>query len=97
MDRISVTDNALFSSVKALQAFVQKAEILTEQSTRLLQSQVENLDTNFRTDVLQFIEATKEFYKKIASCVEENASALGDRFTRIMEYQSKAYKQRNVL
>ena len=96
MDRISVTDSALFRSVKALQAFVEKTSALTEHSVALLQSQLPDLDTNFRTDVLRYIEAIKELQKKIAVCVEENASALGDRFTKLVNYQANTYKPRIV-
>lgn len=97
MDIISVTDVALQNVYVILQRLSEDSKNITLKCEQHLISELSSLDSNFRTEIQNYIEIIKNLNKKLKYCIDENMLAISDRINKVHDYENQTYKKRNFV
>ena len=97
MDVISVTDVALSNACVILQRLREDSENITSKCERHLSSELSSLDENFRGEVQRYIETINQLKEKLKYCIDENMTAINDRFNKVPDYETQTYKKRTFV
>lgn len=96
MDKIKVSDEALRSSALALQQLGEQATSIFSSCVQQVTALLSELESNFRKDVVRYLEEVKALNENLKMCVDENVSALSDRMVNLAEYETHTYQRRNI-
>lgn len=94
MDKITVSAEGLHSAFAALEDYRERAQQTLLHYTKLISDQRENLDEEFRQDILAYVEKMKSCFERIDLCVTENQRAILDRRKHLADYASTTYTRR---
>lgn len=96
MDSVNVTDTALAKAARALkelQTNINSTVTVCEQSLATLIAGFTR-DDQFIADITRFIETLKNLDRSISEFVNENASAIFERYKYMNDYIAKSYVKR---
>lgn len=96
MDKILVTDTALSNVINELRTLEQSANQTATQCSQAIAGQLDNIESNFRKDLQQFVDAVIAFNGQLIRNTEENIEALEERKSKIPPYEAQSYKKRNI-
>lgn len=94
MDKITVSAEGLHSAFGALTDFRDRAQQTMLHYTKLISDQKDNLDEEFRAEVLQYVQQLKGYCEQVDLCVTENQRAILDRRKHLSEYAGTTYTRR---
>lgn len=95
MDRIYVTGIALSSSANTLQHLKEETMRISSACIQQITAQLSGIESNFRKDIVRYVEEVNALNEKIKMCVDENVSAITNRVMNLAEYEMHAYEYRN--
>ncbi len=97
MDIVSVTDMALQSAYATLKQLSDRTENITGKCASTLFSNLNAMDDLFKKDIQRFTENINALKEKLRYCIDENIAAIGERLSKIPEYENQTYRKLNII
>ena len=96
MDKIHVTDASLSNAINELRTLEATANQAATKCSQEISGQLDNIESNFRKDLQQFVDTVIGFNNQLIRNTEENVEALEERKRKIPPYEAQSYKKRNI-